>query len=68
VFQTFDANKSRFLELDEFSELLECFWLKHRWGDEFEERVRSEFDAEKSECEGLSLDDFLGYYNSLVDL
>jgi hypothetical protein len=68
VFREFDANESRFLEFEEFCALLECYWLKHKWGDAFEDNVRPMFN-EASSCEkGVSLDDFLEYYNNLADL
>ena len=68
IFNEFDVNKSGYLELEEFKDLLECYWLKVDHGDDFDNIALSKFKEATQSDVGISLDEFLNYYNTLTEL
>ena len=68
IFKEFDVNKSGYLELDEFKELLECYWLRVDHGEQFDDIALQKFKEATNSDVGISSDEFLNYYNTLTEL
>ena len=56
------------MQLDGFKDLLECFWLKVDYGDEFDHIAQTKFNEATKSSDGICKDEFMNYYNTLINL